>query len=126
MEIKKWEDGHLFESNGGHMRWVFWPGNGYNNLTLHYSILYPGESFNLHDHIYSEDVISIVQGKGKALTAEGELDIEAGMSLYARVGELHGFRNTGDIPMISIGSQSPADLNLYKLGGFGFVRIGKE
>ena len=61
MEIKKWEDGQLFEQNGGHMRWVFWPGCGYNALTLHYSVLYPGESFHMHDHLYSEDVISWLQ-----------------------------------------------------------------
>ena len=61
MEIKKWEDGQLFEQNGGHMRWVFWPGCGYNALTLHYSVLYPGESFHMHDHLYSEDVISVIR-----------------------------------------------------------------
>lgn len=120
MEIKKWEDGQLFEQNGGHMRWVFWPGCGYNALTLHYSVLYPGESFHMHDHLYSEDVISVIGGKGKALTAEGEIDIEEGMSLFARARELHGFKNTGDVPMITIGSQSPADLGLYERGGFGF------
>lgn len=123
MEIKKWEDGQLFEANGGHMRWVFWPGNGYNGLTLHWSILHQGESFNLHGHEYSEDIISIIQGKGKALTEEGEIDIEAGMSLYARARELHGFKNTGDVPMICVGSQTPADLNLYKKGGFGFGKL---
>ncbi len=120
MEIKKWEEGYLFESNGGHMRWVFWPGNGYNALTLHYSILYPGESFNLHGHVYSEDVISIIQGEGVALTAEGEFKIKAGMSLFARAKELHGFKNTGNTTMITIGSQSPADLGLYSMGGFSF------
>ena len=120
MEIKKWEDGQLFEQNGGHMRWGFWPGCGDKALTLHYSVLYPGESFHMHDHLYSEDVISVIRGKGKALTAEGEIDIEEGMSLFARARELHGFKNTGDVPMITIGSQSPADLGLYERGGFGF------
>ena len=102
------------------MRWVFWPGSGYNSLTLHYSVLYPGESFNLHGHAYSDDIISVVQGSGKVLTADGEKDIEAGMSLYARSGELHGFKNTGKVPMLTIGSQSPADLKLYQIGGFNF------
>lgn len=74
----------------------------------------------MHDHLYSEDVISVIRGKGKALTAEGEIDIEEGMSLFARARELHGFKNTGDVPMITIGSQSPADLGLYERGGFGF------
>jgi len=120
MEIRKWEEGQLFEANGAQMRWVFWPGNKYNGLTLHWSILQPGESFYLHKHEYSEDVISVIQGKGKALLEDGEADIEAGMSLFARVGELHGFKNTGDEPMITLGSQSPADLDLYKKGGFGF------
>jgi len=41
MEIKKWEDGELFEANGGHMYWVFWPGNESNGVTLHYTYLLP-------------------------------------------------------------------------------------
>ena len=120
MEIKAWEDGAQFKQNGGHMRWVFWPGNGCNALTLHYAVLEPGESFRLHNHTYSEDVISVIQGEGKALTADGEVDIKAGMALFARATELHGFKNTGSVPMITLGSQSPADLDLYRKGGFGF------
>ncbi len=126
MEIKRWENGQLFEQNGGHMYWVFWPGSGQNALTLHYSVLYPGESFRLHDHNYSADIISVIEGKGKALTAEGELDIEAGMSLYAGPKELHGFKNTGEFPMITIGSQTPADLELYQRAGFGFGKDKKQ
>jgi quercetin dioxygenase-like cupin family protein len=126
MEIKKWEEGQLFEANGAHMRWVFWPGNGCNGLTLHYSVLYPGESFRLHKHDYSADVISVIKGKGKLLTADGEVDIEAGQSVFANAGELHGFKNTGDEPMITIGSQSPADLELYRRGGFGFGKLEKD
>jgi len=125
VEIKKWEDGELFEVNGGHMRWVFWPGNGCNGLTLHYCLLYPGESFAIHSHEYSEDVISVIKGKGKALTAEGEIDVEEGQSVFARVRELHGFKNTGSEPLITLGSQAPADLNLYLRGGFGFGKLDK-
>ena len=120
MEIKKWEDGELFEVNGGHMHWVFWPGTSYNGITLHFCVLYPGESFDRHSHEYSEDVISVIKGKGKVLTEEGEIDIEEGQSVLARVGEVHGFKNTGSEPMITLGSQAPADLNLYRRGGFSF------
>jgi mannose-6-phosphate isomerase-like protein (cupin superfamily) len=122
MEIKKWQDGESFEAQGSKMYWVFWPGNGHNALTLHFNILKPGESFRMHNHLYSEDVISVIKGNGKALTSEGEMDIEAGQSLFARVGELHGFKNTGKEDMITLGSQSPADLNLYEKGGWHFKK----
>lgn len=125
MNIKKWEDGELFEVNGGHMRWVFWPETGHGGITLHYCVLHPGESFDRHSHEYSEDVISVIEGKGKVLTANGEIDIEEGQSLFARVGEIHGFKNTGNVPLITIGSQAPADLNLYRMGGFGFGKVNK-
>ena len=68
-------------------------------------------------------MISVIQGEGKALTADGEIVIRAGMSLFARARELHGFKNTGTIPMITLGSQSPADLGLYRKGGFGFEKL---
>ena len=102
------------------MRWVFWPGTGCNGVTLHFCVLYPGESFDRHSHEYSEDVISVIKGKGKVLTAEGEIDIGEGQSVLARVGEVHGFKNTSSEPMITLGSQAPADLNLYRSGGFAF------
>lgn len=126
MEIKKWEDGELFEVNGGHMRWVFWPGNGNNGLTLHYCVLYSGESFETHSHEYSEDVISVIKGRGKVLTANGEIDVEEGQSVFARPKEIHGFKNTGNEPLITLGSQAPADLNLYRMGRFGFGKMDKE
>jgi len=115
MEIKNWKDGYLFEQNGAHMKWVFWPGCGCNGLTLHYSILYPGESFRLHKHDYSADVISVIQGQGKLLLSDNkEVEIKAGQSVYVLPGELHGFKNTGDEAMVTLGSQSPADLDLYR------------
>jgi len=122
MEIKKWEDGELFEANGGHMYWVFWPGNESNGVTLHYTYLLPGESFNLHNHDYSEDIITVIKGEGKVLTDKEELDIEEGMSLRAKAREFHGFKNTGEEPMVLIGSQAPADLNIYKKGGYTFIK----
>ncbi|HKL75411.1 MAG TPA: cupin domain-containing protein [Halanaerobiales bacterium] len=121
MEIKRWENGELFETNGGHMRWVFWPGNGYNDLTLHYSVLKPGEAFNLHTHEYSVDVISIVKGEGEVLTdGEENPPIKEGESVFARAGEAHGIKNTGDEEMITLGSQTPGDLELYGMKGYTF------
>ena len=44
------------------------------------------------------------------------------MSLRAKVREFHGFKNTGKEPMVLIGSQTPADLNIYKKGGYIFIK----
>lgn len=120
MKIMRWEEGHLFTAMGGQMRWVFWPKEGCFQLTLHYSVRLPGESFALHTHPTADDIVSVIQGRGKVLTADGELDIEAGQSVWIPAGELHGFKNTGDVPMISLGSQAPPDLEIYKRGGFDF------
>jgi len=44
------------------------------------------------------------------------------MSLRARVREFRGFKNAGKEPMVLIGSQAPADLNIYKKGGYKFIK----
>lgn len=120
MIIKNWDDGKRFTANGGLMYWVFWPGSGQNNLTLHYSVLKQGEAFNLHLHESSDDIISIIEGKGVVLTSNSEVPVMKGQSVYVPKGELHGFKNTGVGDLITLGSQSPPDLELYKKGRSNF------
>jgi len=117
MKTFRFDDGETFETLGGLIRWVVWPRTGAKNVTLHYAMLEPGQSFASHSHEYSEDVITVIQGKGRVKSDTDERDIEAGMVVWVDAKEPHEVTNTGDVPMIMVGSQGPPDLDLYRKAG---------
>lgn len=117
MRIFRFEDGESFKTLGGLIRWVVWPKTGAKNVTLHYAVLEPGQVFASHSHKYSEDVITVIQGKGRIKSDKQVHEIEAGMVVYVDAKEPHEVTNTGDVPMIMIGSQGPPDLDLYRRSG---------
>ncbi|MBI2305267.1 MAG: cupin domain-containing protein [Chloroflexi bacterium] len=125
MKILTWEEGHEFRGMGGVMKWIFWPQNGCNQVTLHYAIRQPGEAMPLHSHEFSDDIVSIIQGRGKVVTDQGEFDIQAGQSVWVPAKERHGFKNTGDAPLVTLGSQGPPDPQIYQRAGFRFDIKGR-
>jgi mannose-6-phosphate isomerase-like protein (cupin superfamily) len=77
----------------------------------------PVKKFASHKHDYSEDVITVIQGKGRIRTDKEDSEIEAGMVVYVDAKEPHEVTNTGDEAMVMIGSQGPPDLELYRRAG---------
>jgi quercetin dioxygenase-like cupin family protein len=117
MRVFRLEEGETFRTLGGLIRWVVWPKTGARNVTLHYAVLEPGQKFASHKHDYSEDVITVIQGKGRIRTDKEDSEIEAGMVVYVDAKEPHEVTNTGDEAMVMIGSQGPPDLELYRRAG---------
>lgn len=114
------ESGKSSASMGKNFKWVVWPGTGANRVTLHYGRLKPGESYRSHHHVYSEDVVTILQGTCKVTGGNEEAVLKAGEVVWWPVGEEHTIINIGTEDVITIGSQGPPDLNLYALEGYNF------
>lgn len=114
------KDGQESAIMGKNFKWVVWPGSGANRVTLHYGRLKPGESYTSHHHVYSEDVVTILQGTCKVVGGGEERIIKAGEAVWWPVGEEHTMINVGDDDVITLGSQGPPDLNLYSREGYSF------
>jgi mannose-6-phosphate isomerase-like protein (cupin superfamily) len=111
--ILDWEVGKTVRTDAGFVRGVLWPGNGADRCTLHYASLLPGMAFPGHLHERSVDLVSVISGRGEVLTDDGVLPIRTGQSFYAPEGAMHGTRNTGDAPFVTLGTQTPPDPTIY-------------
>lgn len=114
------EQGQESAIMGKNFKWVVWPGAGANRITLHYGRMKPGEAYNSHHHVYSEDVVTILQGTCKVVGGGEETIIKTGEAVWWPVGEEHTMINVGDDDVITLGSQGPPDLNLYGREGYAF------
>ncbi|MEO0080120.1 MAG: cupin domain-containing protein [candidate division WOR-3 bacterium] len=56
-----------------------------------------GDRIPWHSHDYEHEVF-VLEGRGKALSAEGTKDVGRGDYVFILPGEEHGFENTGDEP----------------------------
>jgi len=76
-------------------------------VNIHYYM--PGESHSIHSHSDHEEIFICFQGKGTAITDEGEIDISRGDVLIFKPGESHGFESDKIDPMayICIGIRVP-------------------
>lgn len=62
----------------------------------------PGASVGLHRHEGDVEAYYILQGRGRYHNNEAEFDIQAGDMTLVDDHNLHGIRNTGDIPLVFI------------------------
>jgi len=69
-------------------------------VNVHYYM--PGESHSVHSHGDREEIIICFQGRGTAITDEGEIDISRGDVLVFKPGESHGFESDGIDPLAYI------------------------
>ncbi|KYH42441.1 MAG: cupin [Candidatus Bathyarchaeota archaeon B63] len=60
-------------------------------VNVHYYL--PGESHSIHSHGDREEIFICFQGRGRAITDEGEIDITRGDVLVFKPGESHGFES---------------------------------
>jgi len=67
---------------------------------VHYYM--PGESHSVHSHEDHEEIFICFQGRGTAITDEGEIDISRGDILVFKPGESHGFEADSVDPLAYI------------------------
>ena len=62
----------------------------------------PGASIGLHPHEGDVEAYYILQGTGRYYDNDVEFDIQAGDMARVDDHNLHGIRNTGDVPLVFI------------------------
>lgn len=67
---------------------------------VHYYL--PGESHSIHSHDDREEMFVCFQGRGRAITDEGEIDITRGDVLVFKPRESHGFESDEVDPLAYI------------------------
>lgn len=68
----------------------------------------PGQEHALHAHAGMDKVYHVLEGRGRFLLADRELEMEAGMMLVAPEGVPHGIHNTGDERLLVLVVLAPA------------------
>ncbi len=69
-------------------------------INVHY--YRPGESHTIHTHEDREEIFICFQGRGTAITDEGEIKISRGDVLIFKPGESHGFESDEVDPLAYI------------------------
>jgi len=68
----------------------------------------PGQEHALHTHAGMDKVYHVLEGRGRFLLADRELDMAAGTMLVAPEGVPHGIHNTGDERLLVLAILAPA------------------
>ncbi len=92
------EEVKLYGSTGTTIRWLINKENGARNFAMRRFRVEPGGKIPLHDH-EEDHGIYILSGEGIAFTQEQEVNIKSDMFLYIPSNEIHGYRNTGNLPL---------------------------
>jgi quercetin dioxygenase-like cupin family protein len=90
-----------YGSTGTTIRWLINRDNGARTFAMRRFVVQPSGEIPLHGH-EADHEIYILSGEGIAFTPEQEVAIEADMFLYVPPNEEHGYRNTGDSPLVFI------------------------
>ncbi len=80
------------------IRWVIGRPEGAPNFALRVIEFAPGAVFAPHRHPYEHEIF-VLEGEGVAQGPEGEVAMQPGMALYIPPDEVHGYRNTGAVPL---------------------------
>lgn len=67
-----------------------------------------GQKHALHTHAGMDKVYHVLEGRGRFLLADRELEMEAGNMLVAPEGVPHGIHNTGDGRLLVLVIMAPA------------------
>ena len=68
----------------------------------------PGQEHALHAHAGQDKVYHVLEGEGRFLLADGELEMKAGDLLVAPDNVPHGVRNTGSSRLLVLAILAPA------------------
>ncbi|MFW9935979.1 MAG: cupin domain-containing protein [Candidatus Thorarchaeota archaeon] len=90
-----------YGSTGTTIRWLINREYGARTFAMRRFEVQPGGEIPLHGH-EADHEIYILSGQGVAFTPEQEVPIEADMFLYVPPHEKHGYRNTGETPLVFI------------------------
>lgn len=69
---------------------------GAQNLAMGVNETFPGGMVPEHKHDTEEEVMFFLEGRGKFITRDREIDLEPGIAIYNPPGEMHSIVNTGD------------------------------
>jgi mannose-6-phosphate isomerase-like protein (cupin superfamily) len=82
--------------------WLFEGGeHGATSTTIFVTRTPPGRVVNLHVHPYTETFL-LLEGRGRWTAGETVVDLVPEQLLVVPPETLHGFRNTGDVPLLVI------------------------
>lgn len=68
----------------------------------------PGQEHRLHTHAGMDKVYHVLQGSGRFVLDDREIDMEAGTMLVAPEGVAHGIRNTSDERLVVLAILAPS------------------
>jgi len=68
----------------------------------------PGQEHALHAHAGMDKVYHVLEGSGRFLLEDRELEMEPGLMLVAPEGVPHGIRNTGRARLVVLAILAPA------------------
>lgn len=83
---------------GCRVRWLVDDKDGAPNFAMRQFEVAPGGHTPKHQHPYEHEVY-VLAGQGVVLEGETEHPLRPGQAVYVAPGELHQFRNTGDVPL---------------------------
>ena len=82
--------------------WLFEGGeHGANSTTIFVTRTPPGRAVDLHVHPYTETFL-LLEGSGRWTAGETVVDLVPEQLLVVPPDTAHGFRNTGDVPLLVI------------------------
>jgi quercetin dioxygenase-like cupin family protein len=80
------------------IRWVIGKPEGAPNFALRVIEFAPGAVFAPHQHPYEHEIF-VLEGQGAVEGPAGKVAMKPGTAIYVPPDEVHGYRNTGDVPL---------------------------
>ena len=85
-------------AHGCRVRWLVDEKQGAPNFAMRQFEIEPGGYTPRHSHPYEHEVF-VLEGAGVVLEGETEHALESGDVVFVVPGEIHQFRNTGQVPL---------------------------
>ena len=106
---------HFVESDGEPVRSVI---TSTQEATLVAWFLKPGQTIAPHIHPHGQDTWTILSGSGSYITdrSGSAVAISAGDVVVAKVREVHGVTNNGNVPLVFISVVSPGEAEFELIG----------
>jgi quercetin dioxygenase-like cupin family protein len=81
------------------IRWLIAEKDGAPNFAMRLIEFEPGVNFPPHHHPYEHEIY-VLEGQGMVTSPAGDVDeMVPGTALLIPSDEVHGYRNTGDVPL---------------------------
>ncbi len=110
-----------FRKWGAHRRQILHPKVGSRLLCMGAVVMAPGQTFGAqegpHQHKLSEDTVFVIEGQGRFLLGDEWFDVKAGDVIHIPPHVPHCGENTGDTPLVTVGGQTPIDLDYQRVVG---------